>query len=89
MMSSGLMFLLWLLGTIGLTAMLVDGKIFQPLRNKTTLWGMLTCYQCCGFWSGLLCQFLTNYTFGIVLLLGFAGSYASMMAAIILNKLEK
>lgn len=88
-MSSSLMFVLWFLATIGLTAMLVDGKIFQPLRDKTTLWGMLTCYQCAGFWSGLICCFLSNYPAGIVLMLGFAGSYASLMAAIVLNKLEK
>ena len=72
-------FLLFAIASIGLTAILVDGKVFASLREslfdrarflrekrerlklkpKFTLMefleGILTCYQCCGFWSGLLC----------------------------------
>jgi len=67
------------MATVGLTAILVDGKIFLPFRErlenrvreqeerqqakgrKTSrtwsgfLLGIITCYQCCGFWSGLFC----------------------------------
>ncbi len=72
-------FLLFVVATVGLTAILVDGKIFAFFREKlferarflrekrerlklrpnftfTEFFeGILTCYQCCGFWSGLLC----------------------------------
>jgi|GEM_PF-1900660 len=77
-----IVFLLFCMGSIGLTAILVDGKIFLPLRlwleqkasdaeeRRETLaaknrqlsrtWPeffreIITCYQCCGFWSGLFC----------------------------------
>lgn len=72
-------FCLFVLASVGLTAILVDGKIFssfreklihradflrsrrerlnlQPTFNFTEYFeGILTCYQCCGFWSGLFC----------------------------------
>ena len=68
-------FLIFCMATVGLTAILVDGKIFAPFRewlekrarspkDRRTWCGflldILTCYQCCGFWSGLFCGvFLT------------------------------
>ena len=80
-------FLIFCMATVGLTAILVDGKIFSPFREwlesrvhvqeerqqanivrdgkKRRTWSgflldILTCYQCCGFWSGLFCGlFLT------------------------------
>ena len=66
-------FLIFCMATVGLTAILVDGKIFAPLRewlekrartpkDRRTWAGflldILTCYQCCGFWSGLFCGVL-------------------------------
>ena len=71
--------LLFAIASVGLTAILVDGKILAPLRNRLFehnrqlrekrerlnlkprftfsefFEGILTCYQCCGFWSGLIC----------------------------------
>ena len=77
-------FLIFCMATVGLTAILVDGKIFAPFRERLEkrvleqeerqqangriirrswsgfLLGIITCYQCCGFWSGLFCGlFLT------------------------------
>ena len=87
-------FLIFCMATVGLTAILVDGKIFAPFREglerrvlaqeerreasiarggkgalrpatRRRTWSgflldILTCYQCCGFWSGLFCGvFLT------------------------------
>ncbi|MGL6194392.1 MAG: hypothetical protein ACRC2T_06170 [Thermoguttaceae bacterium] len=67
------------LATVGLTAILVHGKIFESFRNSLAervdiiqrrrerlglrptfnfvefLNSILTCFQCCGFWSGLFC----------------------------------
>ena len=72
-------FLLFAVATVGMTAILVEGAVFAPLRDhlaertrflrekrerlklKSTfafsefLEGILTCFQCCGFWSGLFC----------------------------------
>jgi len=75
-------FLLFAVASVGLTAILVDGKIFAPLRDSLAgrarflrekrerlalkptftvpefLESIFSCYQCCGFWSGLLCGLL-------------------------------
>ncbi|MCL2349423.1 MAG: DUF1360 domain-containing protein [Planctomycetaceae bacterium] len=114
-------FLLFCMGSIGLTAILVDGKIFQPfremlernvaasaerfekMRNRPSvmprtwsgfLLAILTCYQCCGFWSGLFCGlFLTTgywslprltvplvvYIAFFELMCGFAGSFLAVV----------
>lgn len=49
--------LLFILGVIGLTTILCDGKIFQwPrdwVRTKSLyLYEFITCYMCVGFWVG-------------------------------------
>ncbi|MGL4944044.1 MAG: hypothetical protein ACRC46_12735 [Thermoguttaceae bacterium] len=60
-----LLIFVWL-ASVGLTAILVDGKVFLPLRQflisrrdwcpvSRFLANILTCYQCCGFWSGIVC----------------------------------
>jgi len=89
-------FLIFCMATVGLTAILVDGKIFAPFRErlehrvhaqeerqqktiargrkKRRTWSgflleIITCYQCCGFWSGLFCGgFLTASRFNEYLL---------------------
>ena len=114
-------YFLFCMGSIGLTAILVDGKIFQPLREALEwnviaatkrfekiknrpevmprtwsgfLLAILTCYQCCGFWSGLFCGlFLTTgfwslprltvplivYIAFFELMCGFAGSFLAVV----------
>ncbi|MDR1493515.1 MAG: DUF1360 domain-containing protein [Planctomycetaceae bacterium] len=77
----GYEFGIFCMAAVGLTAILVDGKIFQPLRERLEknvrdyeerwnvnfkdlkpprtwsgfFFSIITCYQCCGFWSGLFC----------------------------------
>jgi hypothetical protein len=56
---------LFLLGTIGLTHIIVDSKIVAPVRDWLAGYGwarlhtLVLCYQCCRahvrFWLGLLC----------------------------------
>jgi len=114
-------FLLFCMGSIGLTAILVDGKIFQPfremlernvamaterfekMRNRPSvmprtwsgfLLAILTCYQCCGFWSGLFCGLLLTFSYWsyphmsislyiwgalLELMCGFAGSFLAVI----------
>jgi ammonia channel protein AmtB len=51
--------LLLLLGSVGMTAIIVEGTIFVPVKNflkkfmPESIMKLLDCHQCCGFWSGL------------------------------------
>jgi hypothetical protein len=77
---------LFALASVGMTAILVDGAIFERPRQwlfqrycptARFLTGILTCYQCCGFWCGLFCgTVLFHHTLSLpkLLLCGFAGS---------------
>ncbi len=69
--------MLWLLATIGLTEILIRGKIFSDFRK----WFPLHCYQCIGFWSGYIVGLLiidfTNFPSYLIkgFLYGFAGAF--------------
>jgi hypothetical protein len=48
-----------MLASWGLTHLLISGKIIERFRNKLIVRSnffaeLLSCYQCTGFWSGLL-----------------------------------
>lgn len=51
---------LFVLGSVGMTHIIVEGEIFRPIRTfveKYTvnfLSKLINCYQCTGFWCGLL-----------------------------------
>lgn len=53
-------FLLFILGGVGMTAIIVEGEIFVPVKNLLEKFmpkffmKMMNCHQCCGFWSGFL-----------------------------------
>ena len=101
--------LLYILGAIGLTHIVVDSTIFEPVRQwlEKPFWPslslknfvprliakisqMISCYQCCGFWCGLVVAWLAlpAPTFGLMLCGGFAGNFLANSAAILLNYLE-
>jgi ammonia channel protein AmtB len=52
-------FLLMLLGSVGMTVIIVEGAIFVPVKEflkkiiPEYVMKVLDCHQCCGFWSGL------------------------------------
>jgi hypothetical protein len=59
--------ILFAIATIGLTNILVSGKIFDDEHLGTRKWAkrqlgsysdLLDCHECTGFWSGLLMGFL-------------------------------
>jgi hypothetical protein len=54
-------FLLFCFATIGLTLIIVQGVIFQPLREKLSnnklINQVMNCLVCCGFWCGFFCGF--------------------------------
>lgn len=86
---------LFVFGVIGLTHILVDGKIFQPVRDflkerlPASVYSVLECYQCSGTWAGVLVGLLvlTRNPFYVVVC-GFAGSFLASWAAFYLNYLE-
>tara|TARA_Y100000034_G_scaffold129223_1_gene185287 strand:+ start:904 stop:1254 length:351 start_codon:yes stop_codon:yes gene_type:complete len=79
-------FLLFALATIGLTNILVHGKILDVIKigNKSLRGWMTTlkfvdevlgCYECTGFWAGLFVGlFFVWPHWWLLLLYGFAGS---------------
>jgi len=81
--------LLFMLATIGLTNILVHGRIFDlikvfkfSVREWMHKWNwskqIFECYECTGFWSGLICGYLiVSDSCGLILTCGFAGSVIS------------
>lgn len=67
---------LFVLGSIGLTHVIVDSAIFAPVRSWLEKWlpssvyKVFECYQCCGVWVG---WFLGALLFGVPEVL--AGNY--------------
>jgi hypothetical protein len=84
-------FLWFALATIGFTNIVVHGKVMEVLRvgDKTlrewlNSWSftkeMTSCYECTGFWTGMICGlfFLSwNWTLIMLPMCGFAGSVLS------------
>lgn len=74
--------ILFCLATIGMTNIIVDSNLFEPIRNwikekmPEKIYDLITCHQCCGTWCGFLCGaiLLTNNIW-IILCCGCAGSY--------------
>lgn len=87
---------LFCLGTIGMTHILVDGSIFQWLRDgfdailPAYISKLIHCYQCAGFWCGLLCGWFAfeHITVYHLFLAGCASSVLSNFVALFLNFLE-
>jgi hypothetical protein len=90
--------ILFTFGTIGMTHIIVDGTIFEPVRNYIKsrsnnaffkiLDKIVMCNQCMGFWSGVFCGMLV-FKFGLLLFVaGCAGSFFSNFSAIYMNYLE-
>ena len=79
--------ILFALATVGLTNILVHGKIFEetiPIKPwlkkhlSPKLYELFECYECMGTWAGFLCGALVVSThWPIVLACGFAGGLLS------------
>lgn len=93
--------LLFLLATVGLCLIINSGYILQPARDfikkKFPEWVyyLVVCSQCMGFWSGMVCYWLTLtpvYPLGLgdairIFLGGCAGSLVSPIGDAALNLL--
>ncbi|NIQ12877.1 MAG: hypothetical protein GTO02_00230 [Candidatus Dadabacteria bacterium] len=88
--------ILFILGVIGMTHVIVDASIFEWMRNfidkklPESVSKLIHCYQCTGFWCGIFCGWAAFNTFNIpqLFLAGCAGSLLANFAAIYMNYLE-
>ncbi len=92
-------FFLFVVSTVGLAHIIVDGSIMKWFRDgmkglaKTLGWPALgdvvDCYLCCGTWCGFLMGLLwISYNPLKVLACGFAGGILANFVAVYLNYLE-
>lgn len=97
-------FILFCLATIGLASIFVESVIFQPFRDwlknsqndskyikyiKGVLSKIFSCFQCMGFWTGVINGLLLiSFNPLVVLCCGFAGSFLSPLSATVVNYLE-
>lgn len=79
-------FLIFILSTIGLTNIVVHGKILDNLKIRPLLkkilpagfYELFECYECTGFWAGLIMgYFLVSHDLVLFVPCGFAGSLVS------------
>jgi len=87
--------LLFILGVIGMTHIIVDASIFQWLRNAIDKYlpekvaAGIHCYQCTGFWCGLFCGWIMLSDSPLKMFVaGCAGSVLANFAALYMNYLE-
>lgn len=100
-----MIWLLVILAGVGLSHLIVDGSIFARPRGWIVEKGpdwlkkLVTCYQCTGFWTGLVAGLMSGVVTNengwlaslvvLPLLYGFAVSYLSMAGAAALNYLDR
>jgi len=96
--------ILFILGTVGLTNIIVDSSLFKPIREwakgeivlteainifvHPKLGKLLSCYQCCGVWAGWVVGLLLFSEWQLIIVSGFASSFLSELAAKIMLKLD-
>lgn len=89
-------YILFFFGVIGMTHILVDSTIMEPLRNwfdknlPEKVSKLIHCYQCSGFWCGIICGWMAvpDITYFQLFVAGCAGSFLSNFAALWMNVLE-
>lgn len=87
---------LFLPAVIGGTHIVVDSSIFTPVRDwlkerlPYSVYRVFECYQCSGYWVGVLCSFiLLSYNPMVAFFPGgFAGSFLAVFGGTYLNYLE-
>jgi hypothetical protein len=90
-----MIFVFFALATIGLTNVLVHGRILdvigvRPLLKKflpPTVFSVFECYECSGFWAGIIVG-LMLYPWQLFLICGLAGSVLAMTFTDLINYLR-
>jgi len=88
--------LLFLIGSVGITFIIVEGGVFLPFRDWVAgrqrlewLSSLINCHQCCGFWIGFISgAFLISCHPAFLILCGGATSFLSVWAASYIGYLE-
>lgn len=86
---------LFILGVVGMTHIIVDGEIGEPVYEwiaprLPAVARVMDCYQCAGFWCGLaLGLALLSYQPLIVFAAGCAGSFLAQLGWLVLDSLER
>jgi hypothetical protein len=86
-----LTFLEFILSTIGLTIIVTQSKLFEPIRKGSgkihkKLEYLLNCPMCFGLWSGIMVYILQTHKVDF-LLYGFIGSFVSYLAYLLIHPL--
>ncbi len=87
--------LLFILGVVGMTHIVVDGEISEPVYKwiaprLPVVARIMDCYQCAGFWCGLaLGLALLSYRPLVVFAAGCAGSFLAQLGWLVLDSLER
>lgn len=84
--------LLILLASIGLTHIIVHGKIAEYPKSLVP-WAwlkyLLDCYQCSGVWAGAACAIIAGVEWREVPLYACASSVLARLAVAVIKKLER
>jgi hypothetical protein len=83
--------ILYILATIGLTNIIINSTIMEPIRCflknhlPDSVYEVFECYQCMGTWCGALCGALVlcEHWVAYLFLYGFAGSFISSIMSIV------
>jgi hypothetical protein len=89
-------FLIFIIASAGLTHILVDSEIMEPIRVRLELflpskiYRVFECHQCTGFWAGILVGILTFWTLWPVelFLCGLMGSYIGLFSSAVIVGLD-
>jgi len=86
--------LLFILGVVGLTHIVVDAEISKPVHKWIeprcpVIARIMDCYQCAGFWCGLALGPVVSWNPLLWLACGFAGSFLAQLGWLVLDCLER
>jgi len=85
--------ILFILGVVGLTHIIVDGEISAPVYQwikprSPFIARIMDCHQCSGFWCGLALGPIVSWSPLLWLICGFAGSFLAQLGFWTLEALE-
>lgn len=86
--------ILFILGVIGMTHIIVDSEIMAPVHKwvearSKMLGKLMDCYQCSGFWCGVLLGVtLLGRSPLVAFAFGYAGSFLAQLGWLVLDYLE-
>ncbi len=87
--------ILFILAVIGLTHIMVDSEIMEPVEEWAKDWmpfymhhAIFNCYQCSGFWCGLSLSPLVSWNPFVMLACGYAGSFIADFSETLFRYME-